>query len=88
MDDIGDSMKDAKDAVIPQGGACVTDDQCSFVEYCDQDVTNILAGGFHCKLTTWFIGVLIGLAVLLVLSLGVSCVCCPCCCLYSMCRKN
>ena len=80
-----EDVQDAIDDQLPKGNVCVNDDQCSFIEVCDN-----LSGGlsFHCKFAPWFIWTVIGVAAAVLISLLVSCICCPCCCLYAMCRKG
>ena len=92
--DVGDDLEKIGDDIedqIPKGALCINDDGCSFIEYCDTelDLGNILDGNTaHCRIQLWFILAVAALAVVLIATLGVSCICCPCCCLYTMCRKN
>jgi hypothetical protein len=75
-----DLKNDIQNELPGQNKICITDDSCSTVEHCDSD--------FHCKMHLWFIGSVVGAGVFILFALGASCICCPCCCLYSMCRKG
>jgi len=73
---IDDFYQDTKNSIL--GGTCLSDDQCSVVSHCDID--SGVAG--TCKLTWWFILALAVVGLFIVSSI-VSCLCCPCCCLYN-----
>merc|ERR1712170_278563 len=75
---VEDWFEETKDSII--GGTCLTDDQCSLVSYCDHEADLKLAS---CKLRWWFILALAAVAFLILSSI-ISCLCCPCCCLYNL----
>lgn len=62
------------------GGKCITDNDCSIVSYCNNDVLS--GGDFECKLQWWFI-LAVAVVALFIISSIISCLCCPCCLLYS-----
>merc|ERR1712203_1032056 len=73
---VQDYFEEKKNSIL--GGTCLSDDQCSVVSHCDFD--SGIAG--TCKLTWWFILALAVVGLFIVSSI-VSCLCCPCCCLYN-----
>jgi len=86
---IDDYFQDKKNSIL--GGTCLSDDQCSVVSHCDIDSVVMMSGPERkkiprvagtCKLTWWFILALAVVGLFIVSSI-VSCLCCPCCCLYN-----
>jgi len=86
---VDDWYQEKKNSIL--GGTCLSNDQCSVVSHCDIDSVVTMSGPERkkipritgtCKLTWWFILALAVVGLFIVSSI-VSCLCCPCCCLYN-----
>eukprot|EP00096_Caligus_rogercresseyi_P009996 TRINITY_DN350_c0_g1_i1.p1 TRINITY_DN350_c0_g1~~TRINITY_DN350_c0_g1_i1.p1 ORF type:complete len:101 (-),score=5.52 TRINITY_DN350_c0_g1_i1:55-357(-) len=67
-------IEDVRDTVNKM---CLSNSQCLPVQYCD--LTH-----FQCQFTDWFLALIIGIPVVLIMGICICCVCCPACCLYSI----
>jgi len=89
-DERPDFIQDAEDQIngfadSVWGGKCVTNDQCSFLSFCNKEQSIVGVAG-ECQIV-WWAYIVVGLVVLLLLSCCISCLCCPCCFLYHCCSK-
>lgn len=91
VNDLKNDAEDAIDGLRGEGSHCFRNEDCSFIEFCEgigkEGILN-LDIQMQCKLRPWFIWGCVGIAAALLLSIIISCLCCPCCCLYAMCRKS
>ena len=65
---------------------CGRDDDCKAFEHCDQEFAIGGVGPGECQLTWWFILIIVAIALSIVVGI-VSCLCCPCCCLYGVVKR-
>jgi len=65
-----------------QGGTCLSDKNClQFVSYCEKE--NIILPG-TCQLN-WWVWILLGVVVFLMIVCCCACICCQCCLCYACC---